>query len=596
MLVMLERTMQFGALSCFLFSIGLLMWCPRVAAQDSAADEFSALVDEMWQVQLKEDPLMATSVGEHKYNDRLPLVSLADCKRRNADQLAFLERLDKIPREELKPSDRINYDILHRQITDGLAEFAFGSHFMPITQRSGFHVGFPELPKYVPLNTLADYENYIARLRAFRDYAEGHIGLMREGIAAERVLPAIVMEDWQQAVDAHITDEAEDSLLYEPFQDFPTTVPADEHERLRAAAREAISTNVVPGYRRFRQFMEEEYVPQTRDSVGISSIPGGREFYRHRVRMFTTLDLTPEDVHQTGLAEVKRIRGEMDEIIRQVGFEGDFAAFTEYLREGPQFYAETSEELMQAVALVLKRMDGQLPTLFGRLPRMPYGLREVPEYIAPRTTAAYYERPTGDGTKAGFFYMNTYNLKSRPLYTIEALSFHEAVPGHHLQLALQQEIKDVPNFRRFGGFTAFVEGWALYAERLGRELGFYEDPYSDFGRLSMENWRACRLVVDTGIHYYGWTRQQAIDYLHDNTALSLHNIRAEVDRYITWPGQALAYKTGEMKIRELRQQAAEKFGERFDIRAFHDVVLGSGAVPLDVLEANVNAWIDANAL
>jgi len=338
--------------------------------------------------------------------------------------------------------------------------------------------------------------------------------------------------------------------------------------------------------------MAKEYVPEARGSLGASALPRGRDFYRHRVRRFTTLEISPEEVHQLGLAEVKRIRDEMDEIIRRVEFVGDFAAFTKFLREDPQFYADTEEELLQAVALALKKMDGELPTLFGKLPRMTYGLRKVPEYIAPRTTAAYYQRPSGDGTRAGFYYMNTYNLKSRPLYTVEALSLHEAVPGHHLQLALQQEMESLPNFRKFRGFTAFVEGWALYSERLGLEAGFYKDPYSDFGRLTMEIWRACRLVVDTGIHYFGWTREQAIDFMTDNSAMSEHNIRSEVDRYISWPGQALAYKMGELKIRELRKMAEERLGERFDIREFHDMILGSGGVPLDVLEANTRAWID----
>ena len=563
------------------------------SAEQSATEQFAELIDEIWQFELREDPLMATNVGEHRYNDRLPSVSRADSLRRNEKRQGFLQRLESISRDGLSPADQINYDILHRQTSESLVEFDFGSYLMPITQRSGFHVKFPELPRDVPLETLEDYENYLSRLRAFGEYADGHIALMQDGIIEERVLPAVTMEGWEQAVDAQITEEPARSLLYEPFQEFPANVPEAEHQRLRAAAKEAIANNVVPGYRRFRQFMEEQYVPQLRDSIGISAVPGGREFYRHRVRMFTTLDLIPDEVHKTGLAEVARIRGEMDEIIRRVEFDGDFAAFTEFLREDQRFYAASAEELLKEVSIVLKEMDGKLPALFGHLPRMPYGLREVPEYIAPRTTAAYYQRPTGDGTKAGFFYMNTYNLKSRPLYMIEALSLHEAVPGHHLQIALQQEIEDLPDFRRFRGFTAFVEGWALYAERLGLEAGFYEDPYSDFGRLSMEIWRACRLVVDTGIHYFGWTRGQAIQYLRENSAMSLHNIEAEVDRYITWPGQALAYKTGEMKIRELRQQAESKLGEHFDIRAFHDVVLGSGAVPLDVLEANVTAWVES---
>jgi uncharacterized protein (DUF885 family) len=570
----------------------ILFTTPRLSA-GPAADEFAALVDEMWQYRLEQEPLFATSVGEHRYNHLLPSVSQADSARRNAAQIAFLKRLDQIERDKLSTGDRNSFDILRRQITEDLAEFDFGSHLMPITQRTGFHIGFPELPKEVPLGTLADFENYIARLRGFGDYVDGHIGLMRQGLVAERMLPAIAWEGWQQSVDAQITDDPRSSLLYEPLKELPTAVPAGEHDRLRAEAREAISSTVVPGYRRFRKFMAQEYVPGGRDSIGISAVAGGRDFYRHRVRKYTTLDLSPEEVHQTGLVEVKRIRAEMDQIIRRVKFEGDFEAFTKFLREDPQFYADSKEELLKEVSFALKKMDGQLPTLFRRLPRMPYGLREVPEYIAPRTTAAYYQRPTGDGAKAGFYYMNTYNLKSRPLFTVEALSLHEAVPGHHLQLALQQEIEDLPHFRRFGGFTAFIEGWALYAERLGLEVGFYEDPYSDFGRLTMEIWRACRLVVDTGIHFKGWTREQAIDFMSSNSAMSLHNIRAEVDRYITWPGQALAYKTGEMKIRQLRQQAEAKLGARFDVRAFHEVVLGSGAVPLDVLEANVEAWIES---
>lgn len=582
---------ELSTLLCTLCFLCLASACSPSSAQETSPDQFTALVDEMWEFQLREDPLFATSAGDHRYDDRLPAVSLGDQERRHDAQTEFLNRLDAIDRAALAADDRVNYDILHRQLTDAMSEYEFRAQLMPINQRSGFHVEFPELPRNVPLDTVADYENYLARLRAFGQYADENISLMREGLVAERVLPAVAWEGWQKAVDAQITDDPEKNLLYEPFREFPEAIPEAEHERLQAAARKAISTSVVPGYRRFRQFMDEEYVLGARDSVGISAVPGGRDYYRFCVRKFTTLDLTPEEVHQIGLAEVARIQAEMDQIIRDVGFDGDFAAFTDFLREDPQFYAETSEQLLKEVALVLKRMDGQLPTLFRKLPRQPYGLREIPEYIAPRTTAAYYQPPTGDGTKAGFFYMNTYNLKSRPFFTIEALSFHEAVPGHHLQLALQMEIEGLPQFRRFTSFTAFVEGWALYAERLGRELGFYQDPYSDFGRLTLEMWRACRLVVDTGIHYYGWTRQQAIDYLLQHTALSMQDITSEVDRYITWPGQALAYKIGEMKIRELRAEAEEQLGEQFDIREFHDVVLSSGAVPLDVLEANVDAWL-----
>jgi uncharacterized protein (DUF885 family) len=321
-------------------------------------------------------------------------------------------------------------------------------------------------------------------------------------------------------------------------------------------------------------------------------LPRGREFYRHRVRQFTTLDVEPQQIHDTGQAEVRRIKAEMEAVIREAGFKGDFNAFVEFLRHDPRFYAESPEQLLKEVSLVLKRMDGELPKLFKTLPRTPYGIREVPDFIAPRTTTAYYQPPAGDGSRAGFYYVNTHNLKGRPLYEIEALSLHEAVPGHHLQIALAQELNDVPPFRRFAGFTAFVEGWGLYAERLGLEVGFYRDPYRNFGRLSYEMWRACRLVVDTGMHYLGWTREQAITFMADNTALSLHNITAEVDRYIAWPGQAVAYKTGELKIRELRDLAEERLGDGFDVREFHDAVLASGAIPLSALEANVRMWID----
>jgi uncharacterized protein (DUF885 family) len=405
-------------------------------------------------------------------------------------------------------------------------------------------------------------------------------------------VPSVIMQRFREPIEAQIVDDPEKSLLYAPLREFPAGVPKSEHERLRAVAREAIAESVVPGYRKFQKFMTDEYVPNCRGTIAASALPNGRDYYRYCVAKFTTLDdITPEDIMATGKAEVGRIRGEMEKIIRDLKFEGDFAAFTAFLRTDPRFYAKNPEELEKEVAFILKRIDGRLPQLFGRLPRMPYGVRRVPVYIAPQATFAYYQLPTGDGRRAGFFYINTFNLPSRPFYMLESLSLHEAVPGHHLQLALQQELDTLPNFRRYGGFTAFVEGWALYSERLGLEAGFYNDPYSDFGRLTMEMWRACRLVVDTGMHYFGWTRDQAIEFMKENSAMPLHDIRAEVDRYIGWPGQALAYKTGELKIRALRKEAEDRLGDKFDIRAFHDVVLGSGSVPLGVLDSNVHSWI-----
>ena len=574
----------------------LSLVCSHFAHADASGD-FAKLLEDSWEFSMQEYPLWATSAGDHRYNDKLPSISVADAARRNEKTLQFQQRLEAIDRSQLKPAEQTNYDIFARQLQEDLSEYQFGTHLVPISNRTGFHIEFPELRRDVPLQSTKDYENYISRLKAFGDYTDGHIQLMRAGIEAEKTLPAVILKGYEPAIETHIVDDPKKSLLYEPLKEFPASVPEAEHDRLRAEARAAIAESVVPGYQRFADFMRNEYVPATRGSIGASALPDGRDFYRYRVRRFTTLDQSPQEVHNIGLAEVKRIRAEMDAIIKKVGFENtteksDFEAFTQFLRTDPQFYAPSAEQLLKEAAGILKQADGQLPKLFGKLPRTPYGLRPVPDYIAPRTTSAYYQRPAGDGTRAGYFYLNTFNLKSRPLYSLEALALHEAVPGHHLQLALQQEIEAMPKFRRFANFTAYIEGWALYSERLGLEMGFYEDPYSDFGRLTMEIWRASRLVVDTGIHFFGWTRQQAIEYLHDNSAMSMHNIEAEVDRYIGWPGQALAYKTGELKIRALRKHAEEALGENFDIREFHDVVLASGAIPLDVLEGNVLRWVE----
>jgi uncharacterized protein (DUF885 family) len=557
-----------------------------LSAQAAASRELARLFEEDWEFHLREDPLFATETGDGRYNDRLPSVRPADFERRLGQERAFLERWRRIDRSALGPEDRVHYDVFGRWKRDEIAELEFGAYLIPITNRSGFHISFAQLAERVPLRTVRDYENYVARLRGFRTYAEEHVELMREGIRRGWVLPRVVLEGVEAPIEAQIVDDPTRHRLYAPFREFPSSVPEPERARLAEAGRRAIAESVVPGYRAFLRFMTEEYLPAARASIGASDLPNGRGFYEHRVRQFTTLDVTPEAVHELGMREVRRIRAEMDALVERVGFAGGREAYVAFLRSDDRFYAESPEALLKEVAYTLKRMDGELPRLFGRLPRMPYGIRPVPEYIAPRTTTAYYEPPAGDGSRAGFYYVNTYDLRQRPLYEVEALSFHEAVPGHHLQIALQQEL-DLPPFRRFLGFTAFVEGWALYAERLGLEVGFYRDPASDFGRLSYEMWRACRLVVDTGIHALGWSRTQAIDFMRENTALSRHNIEAEVDRYIAWPGQALAYKMGERKIRELRDRAERELGPRFDVRAFHDLVLGHGALPLDVLETLV---------
>ena len=414
---------------------------------------------------------------------------------------------------------------------------------------------------------------------------------MQMGIDRGWVRPRVVLDNYVGTVSALIAEPSE-SRFMNPFESFPSSVSEPERERLTEKALEVVTNYVIPEYEKLYAFLTDEYLPAAPEEIGISAVDGGLVYYEHLVRSFTTLDTSPREVHQTGLDEVARIRAEMQMVIDETGFEGSFDEFVEYLRTDPKFYAEDAESLLQYTALILKRMDGELPRFFGRLPRMPYGLREVPDYLAPRMTTAYYNSPAQDGTRAGFYFVNTYDLPSRPLYEVEALSFHEAVPGHHLQLALQQELEGLPAFRQNSSFTVFVEGWALYSEWLALEMGFYQDPYSNFGRLTYEMWRALRLVVDTGIHAKGWTRQQAIDYMAANSALTLLNIRNEVDRYIFWPGQALAYKIGELKIKELRRRAEEKLGDDFDIRAFHDAVLENGSITLEVLEEHIERWME----
>ena len=451
------------------------------------------------------------------------------------------------------------------------------------------------MPVNVPLRTAEDYRNYISRLEAVGAYVDQHIANMREGIERGMVLPRAVLDGYESTMSAHVVESVEESLFYAPFLEFPSTVAESDHEALRAAGRAAVTEGVVPAYERLLRFFVEEYLPNTRDTLAASELPDGEAYYAYRVRHYTTLDLTPAEVHEIGRAEVTRIRGEMDRIIADVGFEGSFPEFLEFLRTDPRFYASTPEELMKEAAYLAKKMDAQLPRFFKTLPRLPYGVEPVPDHIAPKYTAGRYVGAPKGGTRAGTYWVNTYKLESRPLYALESLTLHEAVPGHHLQNALNSEREDLPNFRQYSYISAFGEGWGLYSEWLGIEAGFYTDPYRDFGRLTYEMWRAARLVVDTGVHAMGWSRQQVIDFLTGNTALSVHECTTETDRYISWPAQALAYKIGELKIRELRRKAEDALGERFDVREFHDAVLLNGSVPLPVLEQEIDRFIERSA-
>jgi len=561
-----------------------------LAAVTSAA-AFHALVDEEWEARLREEPLLATSVGDHRYDDRLPSVAPADLRRGVERRRSTLTRLQAIDRAGLDVADRISYDMLARELRDDVADHEFGAWQLPINADSGFHTGFAELPRYTTFTSTRDYQNYIARLRAFPAYVAQQIANMREGLRTGFTLPRVVLDGYDVTIRTHVVDDPEKSVFYAPFRSFPPGAPEADRARLVADGRAAVIDGAVAGYRAFLDFMVGEYVPKTRTTTAAADLPRGREYYAHRVRHFTTLDVTAEEVHRIGLAEVERIHGEMQEVMRKTGFAGDFPAFLQLLRTDPRFYARTPEELLKDASFIAKRMDGKLPSLFGRLPRLPYGVEPVPAHLAPKYTGGRYVPAPVGGTRAGTYWVNTYALDSRPLYVLEALTLHEAVPGHHLQIALQQEMEGVPPFRRVAEADAFIEGWGLYSEHLGLEAGFYQDPYSNFGRLTYEMWRACRLVVDTGLHTLGWSRQKAMEFLAANTALSLHEVRTETDRYISWPGQALAYKMGELKIRELRRIAEKDLGERFDVRAFHDAILANGPVPLPVLEEQIRAYV-----
>jgi uncharacterized protein (DUF885 family) len=599
------RTPRLSSATCLLCLLCLLCVVPRSGAAGSAGagaavagagDETArlhGLFDREWEMRLRDNPLLATAVGRHEYDALLPAVTYGDLARRHQAQQALLGELAAIDRSRLSAADAVNAEIWRAQLQDRIADFELGAYQMPFNADSGFHSGFAMLPDEMPFADARDYENYLSRLRAWPRYVGEQIELMRMGIRRGFTVPRATLDGYERTIAAHVVDDPARSVFYQPFERFPATMPEADRERLRQEARGAILDGVVAGYRRFLDFYRAEYLPHARATIAAADLPDGRAFYAQQIRHFTTLELSPEEIHRTGLAEVERIAGEMQAVIRQVGFKGDFAAFVEMLRTDPRFYPKSGEELLKDAAWIAKQIDGKLPAEFKTLPRLPYTVKPVPDHLAPKFTAGRYVQAPAGSTQPGVYWVNTYKPETRPLYNLEALTLHEAVPGHHLQIALSQELAGLPAFRRYSYLSAFGEGWGLYSEWLGLEMGFYTDPYSNFGRLTYEMWRACRLVVDTGIHTQGWTRRQAIDYLASHTALPLHEVETETDRYISWPGQALAYKLGELKIKQLRQRAEKALGQGFDVREFHDVVLGSGAVPLSVLEHNVDEFVAA---
>ncbi len=560
------------------------------AALPDASTELQQLFADERAAAWRDDPLTATNDGMHDYDDRLPRVTPADQARFLAADKAFLERLRAIDRGALNEFDAVSYDLFDFMLSQRVALARYGEWRVPLVSDSGFYTSILLLHDLQAPRTTRDYEKYIARLGEVPRYFDENIANMRQGIADGYVLPADVMPGISSVIAAAQFAKAEDSPFWSPFARFSEAVPEADRARLSAAGRAAIDGKVLPAYAAFKAFFEEEYRPAARKSIAATELPDGKAYYADLVRYYTTLpDATPEAIHAAGLAEVARIRAEMEAIVREVGFQGSFDEFLAFLRSDPQFYAKTPEELLRYAAWITREIDGDMPDWFGRIPRAPYTVTPVPAALAPNYTAGRYNPGPIGG--AGEYWVNTWSLEQRPLYALPALTLHEAAPGHHTQGALARELENVPAFRRNFYPHAFGEGWGLYSEYLGVEMGVYHTPYERFGRLTYEMWRAARLVVDTGMHAFGWPRERALEFLKSNTALSEHEIRTEVDRYIAWPAQALAYKTGELRIKALRRHAEEALGGKFDVRAFHDAVLGQGGVTLPVLEKQVEAYI-----
>ena len=570
----------------------LLLWHVPARADESAVEQLHQLFAQAWERDLRENPLSASYLGDKRYNALWPDWSAQALAREQREQQALLQQLQQIPVGTLPAAEQLNYELFRRLYVHRIALYDFNAHYRPLDQLnySGSIQTLSELPEVLSFDSEQDYRDWTTRLRTFGTPMDQVIALARTGIKVHNVQPRIIMERTLSQVKAqHVAPEA--SPFFKPFQQFPASIPAARQAELRRDGLAAVRDVVLPAFARLEQFITREYLPAGRMSAGIWDTPQGAQYYQHSLDWFTTTPLTAEQIHQIGLDEVARIRAEMDKVIASVGFKGNFAQFLEYLRTDPRFHYSDPQLLLQKYMVMAKRIDPLLPRYFGKLPRTPYGVREIPASTAPDTTTAYYQPSSADGRRPGYFYVNLYRPDQRPTYEIPVLTAHEAVPGHHVQQALAQEAGELPNFRRDFDATAFVEGWALYAESLGDEMGLYADPYDKFGQLTYEMWRAVRLVIDTGIHHKRWTREQAIAFFKDNTAKTELDIVNEVDRYIAWPGQATAYKIGELKIQELRRRASDRLGARFDLREFHDEVLRSGAVPLDVLERGVDEWI-----
>jgi uncharacterized protein (DUF885 family) len=574
--------------------VAVTVFSVPIRAQESHINETAQTLHDLfaseWDYWMEQYPTWASSLGDRRWNDRWGDRSLEAIEKRHKHNVEVLAKLRTMDRDALPSADRLNYDLFVKNYEEHVEAHRYRWYLIPLNQRGGVQTA-DELADALRFDTVKDYEDWLARLRVLPTYIEQTIALMREGVKAGMMLPKTVLDRIPAQIDHQTVGDPKESAFYKPFRRLPASIAKADRSRLALAAERVITDSVVPAFRQLKDFFVGDYLPAGLDQVGVWQLPRGEALYSFAARRHTTTEMRPEEIHAIGLSEVKRIRAEMQTIMNKLGYTGSYREFTEFLRRDPQFYYKTSEELLLAYRALTRRIDPLVVKLFKTLPRMPYGVEPVPANIAPDTTTAYYRGPAVDGSRAGTYFVNLYKPETRPKHEMMALSLHEAVPGHHLQIALSMEQQGLPNFRRYGGYTAFVEGWGLYAESLGDEIGLYDDPYSKFGQLTCEMWRAVRLVIDTGIHTMRWDRQKAIDFFLENTAKPELDIVNEVDRYISWPGQALAYKIGQLKISAIRAKAEKALGEKFDIRLFHDELLKDGALPLDVLEAKMDAWI-----
>jgi len=570
--------------------------CADIIAAKGQADEGRRLwnlFEANWEYRMIAIPESATWRGYPGQNNRwsnLSMEAIADGKESARQTLKAILSFD---RANLSKDNRLNYDLFRRDAEMAIERQQFPAEFLVLNQMDGLPRDVPSMIAMMPSAKTKDYEDILARLGGIPVLIDQTIELLQEGLRRGIVPPKVPLRTVADQVSGQVHISPMTSPMLSKFKIFPDTIPAAEQTRLTEAAKAVYADEVRPALKRLHLFLRDEYVTNCRATVGRSALPNGRAWYDHQIKHYTTTTLGADEIHDIGLREVNRIRSEMEAIRKKVGFEGDLYAFFEFLRTDPQFYYNTAEELLAGYRDICKRADPELTKLFRNLPRQPYGVIPVPSYIEKSVTTAYYQPGSNDAGRAGFFFANTYDLKSRPKWEMEALALHEAVPGHHLQLAVADEIVGLPEFRKYGRYTGYVEGWGLYSESLGEEMGFYTDLYSKFGQLTYEMWRAIRLVVDTGIHAKGWSRQRAIDFFKANAGKTEHDITVEVDRYIVWPGQALAYKLGELKLKELRSRATAELGDKFDIRSFHDEIVWNGALPLSILDRQINNWIAA---